>query len=95
VSTSPTRAKTPIQLAHVNIGEPVLQNGIGKSRAPHYVPRLGWGFLLPWILSGIFLVPSDQQAVVTRFGAVMEPRVTPGIHYALPWPVDRVFKLKV
>jgi membrane protease subunit HflK len=25
----------------------------------------------------------------------MEPRVTPGIHYALPWPVDRVFKLKV
>jgi membrane protease subunit HflK len=82
-------------LAHVNIDEPVLQKGVGESRAPRYAPRLGWGLLLLWILSGIFFVQTDQQAVVTRFGAVVEPRVTPGIHYALPWPVDRVFKLKV
>ena len=38
---------------------------------------------------------TDQQAVVTRFGAVVEPRVMPGIHFALPWPIDRVTKLKV
>jgi membrane protease subunit HflK len=95
VSTSLTRAKAPIELAHVNIDEPVLQNGNGESRAPRYVPKLAWSVLLLWILSGIFFVPTDQQAVVTRFGAVAEPRVAPGIHYALPWPVDRVFKLKV
>jgi membrane protease subunit HflK len=47
------------------------------------------------MLSGVFFVQTDQQAVVTRFGAVVEPRVTPGVHYALPWPVDRVYKLKV
>jgi membrane protease subunit HflK len=82
-------------LAHVNIDEPVVQNDIGESRAPRYVSRLAWGVLLLWILSGIFFVPTDQQAVVTRFGAVVEPRVAPGVHYALPWPVDRVFKLKV
>lgn len=51
--------------------------------------------LLLWILSGVFFVQTDQQAVVTRFGAVVEPRVQPGIHYAMPWPVDRVYKLKV
>ncbi len=51
--------------------------------------------LLLWILSGVFFVATDQQAVVTRFGAVNEPRVLPGIHYALPWPVDSVYKLKV
>lgn len=50
---------------------------------------------LLWLASGIFLVQPDRQAVVTRFGAVVEPRVYPGIHYALPWPVDRVFKVKV
>jgi membrane protease subunit HflK len=33
--------------------------------------------------------------VVTRFGAVTEPRVHPGLHYALPWPIDSVLKLKV
>ena len=38
---------------------------------------------------------ADQQAVVTRFGQVIEPRVFPGIHIALPWPIDRVNKLKV
>jgi membrane protease subunit HflK len=82
-------------LAHVNIEEPVPPKGIGESRMPRYVPKLAWSVLLLWILAGIFFVPTDQQAVVTRFGAVVEPRVAPGIHYALPWPVDRVFKLKV
>ncbi len=55
-----------------------------------------WAWLLGlWIVSGIFLVSADQQAVVTRFGAVTSPRVLPGIHYALPWPIDSVYKLKV
>jgi membrane protease subunit HflK len=55
-----------------------------------------WAWLLGlWILSGIFLVSADQQAVVARFGAVISPRVLPGIHYALPWPIDSVNKLKV
>lgn len=48
-----------------------------------------------WLLTGVYIVPADQQAVVTRFGAVVEKRVLPGIHYALPWPIDSVAKLKV
>jgi modulator of FtsH protease HflK len=58
--------------------------------------RRWWPWLLgAWILSGIFLVQPDQQAVVTTWGAVSSPRVLPGLHYALPWPIDRVYKLKV
>jgi modulator of FtsH protease HflK len=57
--------------------------------------RVPWALLALWALSGIVLVPTDQQAVVTRFGAVVEPRLLPGVHYALPWPVDRVTRLKV
>ena len=48
-----------------------------------------------WLLPGIYIVPTDQQAVVTRFGRIVEPRVLPGIHYSLPWPVDSVTRLKV
>ncbi len=48
-----------------------------------------------WLLTSVFLVAADQQAVVARFGRVVEPRVLPGIHLALPWPIDRVTKLKV
>src|ERR1044071_4056236 len=57
--------------------------------------RIVAGLIALWILSGIYVVQPEQQAVVTRFGAVREKRVLPGIHYALPWPVDSVTKLKV
>jgi membrane protease subunit HflK len=53
------------------------------------------GLLIVWLLTSIYIVRIDQQAVVTRFGAVVNPRVMPGIHLALPWPVDRVTALKV
>src|SRR5437762_194959 len=42
-----------------------------------------------YVLSGIFTVAADEQAVIRRFGRVAA-RLGPGIHYRLPWPVDRV-----
>ncbi len=48
-----------------------------------------------WLLTGVYLVNTQQQAVLTRFGAVVDPRVLPGIHISLPWPIDRVTRLKV
>lgn len=60
-------------------------------RSPHW----WWAVAGVWLLTGVYIVPADQQAVVTRFGKVIEPRVTPGINVALPWPIDRVYKLKV
>lgn len=56
--------------------------------------RLG-ALLALWLVTGIYIVPADQQAVVTRYGRVVEPRVLPGIHYALPWPIESVTRLKV
>jgi modulator of FtsH protease HflK len=58
--------------------------------------RRVFGYLLAgWLLSGIYIVQTDQQGLVTQWGKVVEPRVFPGIHYALPWPIDKVYKLKV
>lgn len=48
-----------------------------------------------WLLTGLYIVSADQQAVVTRWGRVVEPRALPGIHLALPWPIDQVTRLKV
>src|SRR2546428_7855478 len=42
-----------------------------------------------YLLSGIFTVAADEQAVIRRFGRVAA-RLGPGIHYRLPRPVDRV-----
>jgi modulator of FtsH protease HflK len=47
-----------------------------------------------YLLSGVYFVAPEQQAVVTRFGRVTAKGVGPGMHYSLPWPVERVTKLK-
>ena len=57
--------------------------------------RIALAVAAVWALSGIYLVAPDQQAVETLFGKVVAPRVMPGLHYALPWPIQRVAKLKV
>lgn len=68
--------------------------GVAAPRRPRRLVLVG-GALLVWLATGVYIVSADQQAVVTRFGKVVEPRVMPGIHLALPWPIDRVTKLKV
>ena len=56
--------------------------------------RLGLGLIvLPiaaYILSGVYVVNPGEAAVVRRFGAVIQPRVSEGLNYRLPWPIDRV-----
>ncbi len=63
------------------------------------VRRLGRLFLLlllaMYILSGIYVVQPDERGVVTRFGRVMADDIQPGIHYRIPWPVERVFTPQV
>jgi membrane protease subunit HflK len=71
------------------------EQGIQKPD-PGPKPRPYWFWLAAiWLVSGIYLVQPDQQAVVTTLGAVSVDRVSPGLHYAFPWPIDRVYKLKV
>jgi modulator of FtsH protease HflK len=72
----------------------------GEEPAPESRPRWTKGRIagaaaLLWLASGVYAVAPDQQAVETRFGRVVEARVLPGIHYSMPWPIDRVYKLKV
>lgn len=61
--------------------------------------RRSWiGLLIVVVLSGYFgsgfyVVNTDEHAVVRRFGAIAA-RVGPGMHYRIPWPVDRVDVLK-
>jgi len=47
--------------------------------------------LFAYLLSGIYFVAPDQQAVVVRFGQVAAKGVTPGVHYSLPWPIESVY----
>ena len=46
-----------------------------------------------YLASGFYLVDTDEEAVVRRFGAIVAQE-GPGMHYRLPWPIDRVDVLK-
>ena len=48
-----------------------------------------------YFLSGIYIVKSGEAAVVTRFGKVVSPKVSEGLHYRLPWPVDKATVVNV
>ena len=68
---------------------PSLGNGGGK--------LVGWGVVAVvalWLLSGIYIVNPDEVGVVMRFGKY-DRTVGPGPHYALPTPIETVFKPQV
>ena len=53
------------------------------------------GIVLVWGLSGVYIVQSDEQGIERRFGRVVREAASPGIHYHLPWPIEKVDKPKV
>lgn len=46
--------------------------------------------LLLWGSTGVSLVNSDQEGAHYRFGKLQDETLSPGIHFTLPWPFDRV-----
>lgn len=46
-----------------------------------------------YLATGVYVVDTDEEAVVRRFGAIAG-EVGPGMHYRLPWPIDQVDVLK-
>lgn len=61
--------------------------------------RKGWPVIaavasLLWMATGIYVVGPDEQGVVVRFGKYVET-TTPGPHFHLPYPVEKVYRPKV
>ena len=60
-------------------------------------PRLVLVLLvLGYASTALYTVRPEEQAVVERFGRVLDggAAVEPGLHLKLPWPVDRVHRLR-
>ena len=67
----------------------------------HYVRR-EWRWLwkpalaglgLVWVASGVYIVRPQETAVVQLFGRKLLPYRSPGLHYALPWPIEQVSRI--
>lgn len=60
-------------------------------RAVNYGVLVLAGLVVLWLLSGIYVVDSQERYVITTFGRVTEPSAPPGIHYHWPWPIEDGF----
>jgi P-type Cu+ transporter len=47
-----------------------------------------------YLLSGVYALSPDEIGVIERFGRKLLPYREPGIHYKLPWPVDRLSRIQ-
>ncbi len=81
-----------MSLAGTDIGK------IIREALAHLVPFLRWIALclvLLYIFSGVYSISSNEIGILQRFGKVIDDKVQPGIHYRLPWPVDRVTRVPI
>lgn len=49
---------------------------------------------LAWLGSGLYQIDAAETGVVTRFGA-FENTTPPGLHWHLPWPIEKVEKVNI
>jgi hypothetical protein len=73
-----------------------LERGLGLRLRPR---SLAWILaaiiLLWWLWSGFFSVNAGERAAVTRFGAITEANLGPGLHYHWPAPLGRAHRAAV
>jgi len=66
-------------------------------RAHHILMYFLAAALVVWLLSGFYQVKADQIAIIERLGQFVKnsegtsaAQIEHGLHYHLPWPIDRV-----
>jgi modulator of FtsH protease HflK len=65
------------------------------SRGARFLNWILLALLAIYLLSGIYSVSPNEVGVHLRFGEIKNANVPSGIHYRLPWPVDRVHLIPV
>ncbi|MBI4319642.1 MAG: FtsH protease activity modulator HflK [Chloroflexi bacterium] len=73
-----------------------LRGAFGHVLANRHLGTIALGVLTAaYVLSGVYVVNPGEEAVVRRFGQVIDRRVGEGLRYRLPWPIDQADKVNV
>ncbi len=59
-------------------------------RHPRRAAAAAGGLLL---LNGFYIIPPEETGLIERFGRKALPYREPGVHYKLPWPVERLTRV--
>ena len=64
-----------------------------QSKKYYYAVFLG--LIALYCLSGIYFISQNEAGILLRFGKIADTNIMQGIHYSLPWPIDRIEKVPV
>lgn len=56
---------------------------------------IGFALIALYLVSNVSKVSQNEIAVIERFGKPLLPPAMPGVHFAFPYPIDRVIKVPV
>ncbi|MFH1037243.1 MAG: FtsH protease activity modulator HflK [PVC group bacterium] len=70
-----------------------LQNAVRHAR--RFVRWIGLAVCLFYLSLGFYTIRTDELGVLEVLGRVADKRVLPGLHYTLPPPFSRVYKVPV
>ena len=59
------------------------------------VAIVGVILLAGYLATGLAILQPDEVGIVRRFGAVLPEPWDPGLHWGLPWGIDRVDRIKI
>jgi len=80
--------------AYIDWEESLRQVGRHWSQRPPSLLRVLYivpiAIIAIWLLTGTYQVGPGERGVVRQFGARLPGTVGPGLHYHLPWPIQRV-----
>ena len=61
----------------------------GRNLSLTMIGVLVGGLLIAWLLTGLYIVNPAERGVILRFGAYVKT-TAPGLHWRIPWPIERV-----
>lgn len=89
-------AGSPLALAWERLREfppaGFVQAAVARRR--EFVKPASIGAAVFILLSGFYAVPPEEVGVIERFGKKLTPFSLPGLHYKLPWPVERLKRIQ-
>ncbi len=61
---------------------------------PKFRRPLFYALAVAYLLSGFYALGPEESGVVERFGRKLTPYRQAGLHYELPWPIDRLTRIQ-
>jgi len=88
---APLQHKVKLHASRIDPKETFFHLWLHRRR---YYRPVGIALLAGFLLNGFYILGPDEAGVIERFGRKALPPREPGLHYKLPWPVEKLTRIQ-